>query len=109
MKVYDHICNHCKKSFKSDKNKHSVCIFCFINQMNCYDPQDYDHAVEHILDEYRMDQNFKVKCRKCGKRFETIKRGIFNFGFVCDKCRYPDEKLKSILERLKPKEFGGIE
>jgi len=102
------MCKECHSTFKC-LEKMDICIYCFIRKMNFYDEWDYDKAVEHLLDQYRMDQEFEVKCRKCRKYFKTIKRGLFNYGFVCDKCRYPDEKLKSILERLKPKEFGGIE
>jgi len=100
MKLYDHICISCQSPFKSEKDKHKICIFCYIKEMNFYDLVDFDHAVEHLLDMFRMDQKFIVKCRKCGIRFETSKRTIFVDGFLCYPCRCNDEEHKKRFQEL---------
>ncbi len=101
-------CGECKRLFQS-LEKRPTCIFCLIRKMHCYDEFDFKQAVQELLDCYRMDEKFSLRCMRCNQQFQSTKRGFRNGYDVCPACsvrlayeKTPEgKKIKDAFEKLK--------
>lgn len=99
-------CRECYRIFKC-LEKTKICVHCLARKMHVYDDFDYDQMVHDLLSQYRMDAEFRIKCRTCHKQGKTTKRGIFNYGFKCEKCSEDEWHRQMFLPTIKEKIESG--